>query len=318
MPIIENDPWREQYFEHVACPPSVVIPTDDGDAYSLFPKQRWVYNKLLIAESQNIRCAPHGLVPPDFPVFSKPIYNMRGMGTGSCVIATLDEWHRAQAPGHMWMELLTGEHVSTDVAVVAGKPQWWRHATGKPLKGGTFDYWTVHAKAKPRLEAYCGEWLGRNLADYTGMVNFETIGGRIIECHLRFTDQWPDLYGAGWIDAVVLLYEKGVWNYKDADRRTGYSVVLFGEHGIKYTTDRSKVHELLDEYPEVTSIQITFRDDKPLEAHAMPPGGFRLAIVNCWDLDAGFDLRDHLALRFWTTGHTQLPRGRRGKRAATQ
>ena len=318
MPIIENDPWREQYFEHVACPASVVIPTDDGDAYNLFPKQRWVYNKLLIAESQNIRCAPHGLNPPEFPVFSKPIYNMRGMGTGSCVIATLEEWHRAQAPGHMWMELLTGAHVSTDVAVIAGKPQWWRHATGKPLKGGTFDYWTVHANAKHGLEAYCGEWLGRNLSDYTGMVNFETIGGRIIECHLRFTDQWPDLYGAGWIDAVVALYEKGIWSYKDEDRRIGYSVVLFGEHGIKYTIDRSRVHELLKEYPEVASIQITFRDDKPLEAHAMPPGGFRLAIVNCWDLDAGLDLRDRLALRFWTAGHTRLPRGRRSKRAAAQ
>ena len=34
-------------------------------------------------------------------------------------------------------------------------------------------------------------------AGYTGMVNFETIGGRIIEAHLRFADQWPDLYGGG-------------------------------------------------------------------------------------------------------------------------
>ena len=51
MPIIENDPWREQYFERVRCPKGVVIPTDDGDAYDLFPQERWVYNKLLIAES---------------------------------------------------------------------------------------------------------------------------------------------------------------------------------------------------------------------------------------------------------------------------
>ena len=27
------------------------------------------------------------------------------------------------------------------------------------------------------------------------MINLETIGGRIIEVHLRFADQWPDLYG---------------------------------------------------------------------------------------------------------------------------
>ena len=315
MPIIENDPWREQYFERVACPRGVVIPTDDGDAYRLYPKARWVYNKLLIAESQNIRCAPHGLLPPDFPVFSKPIYNMRGMGTGSCVIASLEEWHGRQAPGHMWMELLEGEHLSTDVALIDGGPQWWRHATGKPLQGGTFDYWTVHAEAKPALEAYCGEWLRRNLAGYTGMANLETIGGRIIECHLRFTDQWPDLNGAGWIEAVVGLYEQGVWAYDDADRRTGYSVVLFGPHGVDYAIDRRRIGELSREYPEVTSVQITFRDDKPLAAHAMPPGGFRLAIVNCRDLDAGFDLRDRLALRFWASGHTRVSRGRRSRKA---
>ena len=37
----------------------------------------------------------------------------------------------------------------------------------------------------------------KHLAGYTGMLNLETIGGTIIEAHLRFADQWPDLYGAG-------------------------------------------------------------------------------------------------------------------------
>jgi hypothetical protein len=49
----------------------------------------------------------------------------------------------------------------------------------------------------------------RHLGGYTGMLNVETIGGTIIEAHLRFADQWPDLYGAGWVEAVVGLYEHG-------------------------------------------------------------------------------------------------------------
>jgi hypothetical protein len=198
--------------------------------------------------------------------------------------------------------------------VIDGIPVWWRHASGKPLNGGMFDYWTVHAEPRPEIETYCGRWLRQKLDGYTGVVNFEMIGGKIIECHLRFTDQWPDLYGKGWIDAVVALYSKGVWRFKDADRRTGYSVVLFGAHGVHYKIDRSRVHELIEDYPEVSSIQITFRDDKPLEAHAMPPGGFRLAIVNCSDLDVGFEVRDRLALRFWSIGQTRIPRGPRTKR----
>ena len=64
-----------------------------------------------------------------------------------------------------------------------------------------FDYWTVLAEARPEIESYCGDWLRARLRGYTGMVNFETIDARIIEVHLRFSDQWPDLYGAGWTEA---------------------------------------------------------------------------------------------------------------------
>ena len=47
MPIIERDPWRMQYFEGMACPDDAIIPTDDKHACELYPKHRWVYNKLL-------------------------------------------------------------------------------------------------------------------------------------------------------------------------------------------------------------------------------------------------------------------------------
>ena len=40
MPIYECDPWREQYFAAVECPPDVHIPTDDIDAYRLNPRHR--------------------------------------------------------------------------------------------------------------------------------------------------------------------------------------------------------------------------------------------------------------------------------------
>ena len=60
-----------------------------------------------------------------------------------------------------------------------------------------------------------------HLAGYTGILNIETIGGRMIEVHLRMSDQWPDLYGAGWVDAVVRLYHQRRWDFADDDRRDG-------------------------------------------------------------------------------------------------
>src|SRR5262249_4111268 len=156
-----------------------------------------------------------------------------------------------------------------------------------PSGEGTFDYWVIEAEARPALQAYLCSWIEAHLAAYTGMINVETIGGRIIEVHLRFSDQWPDLYGWRWLAGVVGLYERGEWNFPDHDRRTGYSVVLFGPHGIAYQHPGAALVREVRDMRDVTSVQITFHADRPAAAHSMPPGGFRLAIVNCLDLEAG-------------------------------
>jgi hypothetical protein len=298
MPILENSPWRRQYFDGVACPDDVTIPTDDDVAYALYPAHRWVYNKLLICETQGIAHAPHGIPPARFPVFSKPIYNLRGMGAESRILASAAEYERWQKPGHLWMELLTGAHVSSDVAVISGECVWWRHAVGQSLGDGLFDYWTVLAEPQPAIEVYAGTWIARHLPGYSGMLNLETIGARIIEAHLRFTDQWPDLYGPGWIDSLIGLYSEHRWRAPTAASRTGYSVVLFAAHGRRYRMIEPDQLAALRSAPSISSIQITFHPDKPPAAHAMPPGGFRLAIINCWDLAAGLAARRQLAQLF--------------------
>ena len=205
------DPWREQYFENEPVPEGVVIPVDEVSAWALYPNFRWVHNKLLICETQGLPHGPHGTIPTEYPVYSKPIYNMRGMGTGGRVIQDEAEYAASLQPGHLWMPLFTGAHVSTDVAMENGQPRWWRHTTGKHAPAeGTFDYWTVHAGSDPALEAYLGDWLRKYLQGFTGIVNIETIGGRMLECHLRMAEQWLDLNGPGWLTAVVKLYAEGV------------------------------------------------------------------------------------------------------------
>src|SRR6202040_1729173 len=136
MPIYEENPWRKQYFQEVACPSDVHIPTDDPDAYRRNPDYRWVYNKLALAESQGLGCAPHGVEPTSYPVFTKPIINLRSMGQGSRTLASREEYLQQQTPGHFWMTLLRGAHVSSDLAVIRGETAWIRHPVGLPLGGG--------------------------------------------------------------------------------------------------------------------------------------------------------------------------------------
>jgi hypothetical protein len=240
MPVREADPWRLQYFARVACPDDVDVPTEDADAWLWYPRQRWVYDKIAVAVSQGLVAAPHGVPPPAFPVFSKPMINLKGMGAGSRVLRSAADYEQHYTAGHMWMTLLSGHHVSTDVAVVAGEPRWWRHVTGAPGAEGTFDHWTVHAAPDAAIEDYCGSWIRAHLGGYTGIVNLETIGGRIIEVHLRMSDQWPDLYGEGWVAAVVRLYQLGRWDFADAERRDGFSVSCSLPMGCATATRRRR------------------------------------------------------------------------------
>lgn len=295
MPVCEADPWRLQYFADVPCPEHVRISTEDADSWEWYPAHRWIYDKLAVALSQGLEAAPHGVMPPSFPVFSKPIINLRGMGTGSRVIASAEDYAAALTPGHFWCRLLTGRHVSSDVALVEGVPRWWRHATGASGPGGVFDHWHIHAEPMPEVETWCGAWAARHLRGYTGMANFETIGGRIIEAHLRFADQWPDLYGPGWVEALVRLYAEGAWAFADTAREDGFSVVLFAPHGPRYRHPPEPAVAAARAMPGVSSVQITFHADRDPARHAMPPGGFRLAIVNARTLAAGQAARAHLA-----------------------
>lgn len=298
MPICERDPWRLQFFDRVHCPDDVFIPTDDPDAWTWYPRQRWIYDKLRVAASQQLACGPHGVMPERYPVFSKPLMNMKGMGIGSRLIANAAEFDHHYQPGHMWMEFLEGSHVSTDCTVLNGEVVWSRHATGVPGVGGTFKHWTIHAAPNAGLDAYLSSWVGAHLAGYSGMINFETIGGRIIEAHLRFADQWCDLYGAGWVEALVGLYAENRWDFADTGRRDGYSVPLFAVHGGQFRHPSAEQQAKVRAMPKVSSLQITFFETKNPSDHAMPPGGFRLGIVNAPDLAAAKEARRELARYF--------------------
>jgi hypothetical protein len=295
MPICERDPWRLQFFTQVSCPDDILIPTDDPDAWNWYPDHRWVYDKLKIAMSQGLACGPHGVQPSTYPVFSKPMMNMKGMGIGSRIVQSAEDFDANYQPGHMWMEYLVGAHVSTDCAVVRGRVAWIRHCTGDAAGDGMFVRWTIHAAVDPHLHAYLADWIARNLPDYTGMMNFETIGGRIIEAHLRFADQWCDLYGKGWVEALVHLYANSEWRFDDSARSDSYSLPLFAIHDRPFRHPPQGMQDCIRQITGVTSLQITFYEEKAPNIHPMPPGGFRIGIVNCTDLASGEEARRALA-----------------------
>jgi hypothetical protein len=298
MPFHVRDPWRVQYFENVPCPAEVHIPIDDIDCWEWFPDYRYIYDKLHVARSQGMACGTAENLPQRFPVFAKPRVNLKGMGLGSRTLHNLEEFRADMKPEMMWMELCSGSHVSTDCAVVKGEVMWIRHATGLIWTEGMFKHWIIHGQDDGALTQYISAWIRRELSQYSGMINIETIGGRIIEAQIRFADQWCDLYGRAWLAAVAGLYGKGEWQLPSEPQREGFSVPLFARHGTVPRHPSKKVQGLIRQMPDVSSLQITFHEAKPGAEHPMPPGGFRLGIVNCWNLNAGLAARLELAKAF--------------------
>ncbi len=105
------------------------------------------------------------------------------------------------------------------------------------------------------------EWL----PSFTGVVNVETIGGFIIEIHMRQSAQWLRLYGRQWPLAVSRLYDQNMWDFDPDTIMGGWSIPVY---------DRLNMGEKLAYAERVTEVMVTEGD----VWH--PPGRVRTAIVN--------------------------------------
>jgi hypothetical protein len=281
VPFLFAEPYMAPYFDGARCPDSVRIPVGDATAWVMFPGHNHVYNKVWLCRTQGIAHAPLPVAPPSFPVFVKPITNLLGMSIGSFRAASAADLAEYR-PGFFWMELLSGAHVSTDVAIVDGQIRWHAHTRGHPIDNGRFSHWERLDGDNAALEAGLARWSAEHLRGYTGIANFETIGGRIIECHLRMSVEFIPLYGKGWLDAVVRLYGAGRWDFADGDfpRFTVPSFTEWRPHAV----DASAL-AAIEAMAGVHKVFPTINDGMPELGN--PPNGYRRAVVVAYSLDEG-------------------------------
>ena len=172
----------------------------DIEAYPHYPWARWVYNKLLLSQTLGYDCAPHGILPKTYPVFSKPIMNLEGMALGSKVWNSADDVE--YIAGHFWMPLFTGTHCSYDIQLKGGEVVYCKKAIATHSDDHKrIQYWKIFNSDLSEAQTL---W-NNLLPEFTGYVNFETIGGKIIEGHLRWSAEWYD-----WYDTPI-FYSVPVW-----------------------------------------------------------------------------------------------------------
>ncbi len=271
------------------------VPLTDTEAYPRYPKHNHIYNKLSIAEYQGIQCAPHGIEPPSYPVFSKPIYNLKGLGARSRILNNKSDYKAHYNPAYMWSEVFEGDHYSTDIAVLDGNVKWMCHTHGVKNKDDLFDYWHIKPNYTAAFEPLLKQFIKDKLSDFTGMLNVETIGGNIIEAHLRHARQWQDLYGAGFLAAVEdLILNKNWAPDSTVTNKDAFSVVLWG-----YAKPKEKPDFIT---PRRCQISLPYNENIPPKAGQFDKAR-RLAIINSFDLDRAKKLRTSLKSTFKTVPH---------------
>ncbi len=272
---------------------SVDIPLEDSAAWLAYPRYRWVYDKTCICKIQNIPHGPSGVEPKEFPVFQKPIQNMYGMGMGTDIIKNIKDFNRNYRPGHMWMPVLEGRHLSVDVAVVNGQKRYCFITEGTPGAYRRFSHWQYRAPIDSKydheflnIKKIILEFVNNHLAGYTGFVNLELIGSTIIEVHLRCSPQMIPCYGKNFVDALIKLYETKEWQFKNQMFTDQYIVVAWADSKQNWNIDTEKLAKLQQQH----HIHLDYDPSLRSYDYYNPPKSFRLGYVYTSHLENGYTI----------------------------
>ena len=161
-------------------------PANDSDAYQMFSKYNIVYNKLEIAKTQGLDCNPFPIEPKRFPIISKPIINLMGMGLKAKKVKNKKEFSIESFSGNFWCEFINGDHHAWDLIVRNGEIIYHTCFFGKKSRHlGLFNYWQqIEKDLFPNIKMIIKKYF----SDFTGHVNMETLDDKVIEVHLRMGD----------------------------------------------------------------------------------------------------------------------------------
>jgi len=250
------DEWEYQYIKDFPEEDLARIAWTDEEAWERYPSLRWVYDKQKLAER-------YGTLSVASPFVVKPRINLKGMGRGVSVIRGIKK---------VAQEYLEGDHDTTDLAVFSGQVVGCTTFLARKDYNGSFRLF----ECIPRSRVYPpARQLVRDIAPELGygIVNVETISGKIIEAHLRPSTQFFDIDG-GLIGGML------GWDGDHKPIKT-YSRVFRREKDA-----RCDMKDALEPTPlGVKSIQFCFESGHRLSEYTQDPHSFRYLVINGTDLE---------------------------------
>jgi hypothetical protein len=215
-------------------------PTEDRDAWEIWPHHRKWFDKLWFSLQQGYRCGPTGVAPStDGYYVVRPIYNLSGMGVGARkqYISTGDR--TKVEPGYFWCEWFDGaQHSVTYEWDKKWVPVSSWHGVLKPKSLTRFLKWQK-SSFMPELPAHF------DVLQDVGLINVEFIGNNPIEVHLRPSPDPHEYaeYIPVWADESI-PHDNPMWveSFDNADgfldtARIGFIAVINTDTIEEYLTD---------------------------------------------------------------------------------
>ena len=163
------------------------IPCNDCSAWIKFSEHNFIYDKLRLAEIQNLDCSPIPIIPVDYPVIIKPIMNLYGMSRGFYKVNSREAYdklsNQVNLSGYFWEKYLKGLQYNIDLVIKDGIVIKYYALESYPCEEATFKYHKYVSDYK--LGENIIELIEQLLESYTGFLNIEIINNYIIEAHLR-------------------------------------------------------------------------------------------------------------------------------------
>ena len=243
-------------FEHKL---SSKMPYGDYEAYNMYPKHNWVYDKLLIAQMQGLMAGKLEDLKNknniNYPIFIKPRWGHKTGSSKNCFkIKTKEELQKHLNVDHMmWCEFIKEKEGMTDYFLLDGKIVHQVTYMYSNEQNGFSDVWKyISSENKPPHKIT--EWVTQNMTGYTGVVNAQYRGNIIIEIGLRLARGGAYITSTenkALIKNINNLIERKYWDYssnKQMEIKPYYAFKCFTTSNILYLLPQHLVDLYVNRY----------------------------------------------------------------------
>lgn len=195
----------------------------DCDVWPLLdPEDLWIYDKLIVAKKLKHLAGPAGVsVPKADWYIVRPITNIRMMSRGAARVWLTPDTTDLVPDGYFWSEIFTGDHISVDYHY--GQQDLTVQGIRNDNRLDRFYCWY-----KVNVDLPLPDIL-QELSKKYEWINIEYVGGRPIEIHTRYNDDFrnhnADYIYPVWKDEITTQPVGSTWYDSPAGDRLGFWVI---------------------------------------------------------------------------------------------